>query len=50
MGKENKTVYIPPKIELIEIVAEKGFTLSSDTKTKTSTIKWDSVEEVEEWD
>lgn len=49
MGKENKTVYIPPKIELIEIVAEKGFALSSDTNTKTSTIKWDSVEE-EEWD
>lgn len=50
MGKENKTVYIPPEIEIIEIVAEKGFALSSDTNTKTSTIKWDSVEEVEEWD
>lgn len=25
MMKENKTVYIPPEIEIIEIIVEKGF-------------------------
>ena len=47
MGKENKTVYIPPEIEIIEIVAEKGFAVSNNSKAKAG--KWDSVEE-EQWD
>lgn len=44
---EKKQLYIPPRIEIIEIVVEKGFAASPSIQSKAG--EWTGTEELE-WD
>ncbi len=48
--KEAKQSYLPPCIELTEIVVEKGFALSSQNSLSAKAAGWSDGIEEEEWD
>lgn len=44
----NKKGYIAPQVDIMEIIAEKGFASSSFTLTKGA--EWEGTETINEWD
>lgn len=48
--KEAKQSYLPPYVELTEILVEKGFALSSQSSPSAKAAGWSDGIEEEEWD
>jgi len=48
--KNTKLSYIPPFIELTEIIVEKGFAFSSQSSLSAKAAGWSDGIEEEEWD